>query len=259
MSKIRALIKMCNKRNFDDKALFFTYIATLVIVFSVACIICVKSVLAVYSTGTGANSSVLSFALGCILLGLMTVGMGICYCVMPAVPMMKDKANGNIESMLAASANIKDIWIAKTISLYFISFFTTYPIVVILTLIFKRIFFVNGLIISDAGWLLLSVFLGIPIVYFCLCLLVSLMGLCFSAETGNVVGAIFCSGFTTVLINLCARKTIDTTGPLLFILLIVIAIIFAVIAGIVYSKADKEKIVLSCKAQMTTVKGHKKK
>lgn len=257
---MRALVKMNNKRNYEDPALYFTYLCTLIIVVVIAGIICAKAILDPSVSKAGTTSEDLSFIFHNIMLGFMAGTMGICYNVMLSVPLMKDKANGNIESMLAASANIKDIWISKTISLYWPSVYTTFGITIITSFILKMMYFKDGFTLQWNGWFLAAIFIAVPIVYLSECLLVNLIGLCFSVEIANIIGSIFGPLFAILSINFCARNIIDASSSALFLTYIAIAVIIMIICFFLYGKVDKEKVALSCKAEAAnSVKQSRKK
>ena len=260
MNKMKALVKMNNKRNYEDPALYCTYLCTLIIVVVIVGIICAKAILGPSVNKADTTSEDLSFIFHNIMLGFMTGTMGICYNVMLSVPLMKDKANGNIESMLAASASIKDIWISKTLSLYWPSVYTTFGFTIVTSFILKMMYFKDGFTLQWNGWFLAAIFIAVPIVYLSECFLVNLVGLCFSVEISNVIGSIFGPGFAILSINFCARNIINTNSCALFLTYIAMAVIIMIICLCLYKKIDKEKVVLSCKAEAAnSVKQHGKK
>lgn len=258
MKKLAALIKMSNRRNFESSALFFTYVITTVIVLAVGCLICSTAVLNPMVADPATTGEELGFAYLAILLGLMIVSVGICYSVMLGVPMTKDKANGNVESMLAANANIGDIWAAKTISLFAVSLVVGLAATAAAGLILKLICIPAGTALTLNSWFLVTIFAGVPLMYLGECFLVCVIALCYSAEGGNVIGAVFCPGITILVINLVARKTVDPTTPVLFIIFVALAAVMLVLSLILFKKADKEKVVLSCKAEASTTRGKRR-
>ncbi len=258
MSKSGALFKMSNRNNLENVVLLITYILTLAIVLAIGGVICANAVFPALAGNPEATDADYAFAVQTILLGIMCIGMAVCYSVIFAVPMTKDKANGNIESLLAASADIKDIWMAKTWSLFLISFITTIIFVAVSGLLVKVLFIPADQAIVWDLWYVLTIFVATPLVYFSECLLINLIGLCFSTDGGTVFAAIFGIGFMVLTINIVARKTLNPRNPVLFIVFLVIAVILLIISFILYGKVDKEKVVLSCKAAGATVKkGHK--
>ena len=252
MKKLSALIKMSNRSNFESKALFITYVLTVVIVLGVGSVICATAILKPMTENPATTPEELGFTFQAIILCMMTLAVGICYSVMLSVPMTKDKANGNIESMLAANANIGDIWVAKTISLFLISLCTGLIATLAAALILKLISIPSTVALTLNGWFLVTIFVGIPLLYLAECFLITLIALCYSAEGGNVIGAIFCPAIVILTINLVARKTIDPTTPVLFIIYLALAAVMMVLAFILFRKVDKEKVVLSCKAEGST-------
>lgn len=249
MKKLAALMKMSNRRNFESPALFITYLMTVVIILVIGCIISTQAVLKPLILNPETTGEQMGFAFQAILLGMLALSVGICYSVMLAVPMTKDKANGNIESMLAADANIRDIWIAKTISLYLISLFTALILTGIASMILKAAFIPAGTALPLNKWFMITIFVGIPLMYLGECFLINLIALCYSTEGGNVIGAIFCPLVAILTINLVARNTVNPTEPVLFIVYLAMAVILFGVSLILYRKVDKEKVVLSCKAE----------
>ncbi len=249
MNKLRALVKMNNKRNYEDPALYCTYLSTLLIVDVIVAIIMAKAVLGPYSRRSGISSEDVSFCFQNIVFGFMAGTMGIGFNVMLSVPLMKDKANGNIESMLAASASVKDIWISRTIALYLPSFITTYVFTFVTTCILKLMYFKNGLELQLSGWFMVTTFLAVPLVYLSLCFLVNLVGLCFSVEISNVIGNIFGPAFAILSINLAARKVVNPYSSAYFFVIIGLAACIMMIFLRMMGALNKEKIVLSCKAE----------
>lgn len=249
MSKIKALVKMNNKRNYEDPALYCTYLSTMLIVVVIVAIIMAKAVIGPYSRKSGVTSEQLGFCLQNIMLGFMAGTMGICYNVMLSVPLMKDKANGNIESMLAASASVKDIWVSRTISLYIPALLTTYTFTIVTSVILKSMYIKNGFTLELNGWFMATAYIAVPLVYLSLCFLVNLIGLCFAVEISNLIGNIFGPAFAIVSINIAARKVLNPNSCALFIAVMVLAVILMVICLCMMGALNKEKIVLSCKAQ----------
>lgn len=252
MKKLSALIKMSWRSNFESKALFITYVLTVVIVLGVGSVICATAILKPMTENPATTPEELGFTFLAIILAMMALAVGICYSVMLSVPMTKDKANGNIESMLAANANIKDIWIAKTIALFLISFCTGLVATLAASLILKLISIPSSMSLTLNGWFLVTIFVGIPLLYLAECFLITLIALCYSTEGGNVIGAIFCPAIVILTINLVARKAVDPTTPVLFLIYVALAVILMVISFILLGKVDKEKVVLSCKAEAST-------
>jgi len=258
VNKLAALLKMSNRRNFEEKALFITYLITVVIILVIGCIIGALAVLNPMVANPETPPEEISFAYMTILLCMMTIAVGICYSVMLAVPMTKDKANGNIESMLAASANIKDIWIAKTIALFLISLIAALVLVIPAALILKIACIPSEVTLTLNPWFLLTTFVSVPVMYLCECFLITIIALCFSAEAGNVIGAVFCPAMTILTINLVAKKALDPGTPILFLIHLALGAVMLVVSILLYRKVDKEKVVLSCKAAGTTTRGKRR-
>ena len=252
MKKISALIKMSNKSIFENFALFFTYVLIVLIVMAVGIVVCAKALFEPMAANPAVTGEEIGFAFQAVLLSLMLVSIGICYTVMLAVPTTKEKANGNVESMLAASAGIGDIWVAKAISLFLVSLLTSLVLVIPGCLILKWVSIPSapGMVLN--GWFLVTIFVGVPILYLSECLLITLIALCFSSEGGNVIGSIFCIGITVLVINLVARGALNPTGPVLLIIFLALAAAMFVLSMVLFRKVDKEKVVLSCKAEAST-------
>jgi ABC-type Na+ efflux pump permease subunit len=158
---------------------------------------------------------------------------------------VREKTRGVIESLLVTPLRVNDIWFAKSFAVYLPGLVFSW----VLTLI--SLFTVNAvLIVPKIGflinpWIVVSSFIGVPLIYLFLTLLVHLVGLVGNPISGNVIAQVFLPVYATLVINLGVRSILEVTSWLFFLINLIIAIIAGIAVLFLKQYLNKERIVLS--------------
>ncbi|WP_010094399.1 hypothetical protein [Ornithinibacillus scapharcae] len=194
------------------------------------------------------NKSSLSYYIGIIGYSTAFILTGINYCVLFSVPLTRDKVNKVIESLLATASSVKEVWVAKSVALFIPGLLIGVFIPYLLTEYFSLTYLSSSFFASTNIWILLSTYLAVPVMFFCLSLLIHFVGLVGNVENGIVIASIFLPSISALFINLLARNVISLDTPLFFLGNIAIALILYLICMANRSKLNKEDIVLSCQS-----------
>jgi ABC-type Na+ efflux pump permease subunit len=183
--------------------------------------------------------------LSLMLFATSILAMGISINVFTAQPLVKEKTQGIIESLLVTPLRATDIWFAKSFAVYLPGLIFSW-IVTLISLIVINV----ALIMSEIGfliniWMILSSFVGVPLIYLFLTLLVHLVGLTSNPISGNVIAQVFLPAYATIIINLGIRTELDTSSWFFFLINLIIAIVVGITVIVLKQNITKEKIILS--------------
>lgn len=194
-----------------------------------------------------ATPQLLGYIVGMLAYSAMLIVTGINFCILFSVPLTREKVRGNIESAMAAAIHPKAIWFAKSAALFIPGVVTGYVFAFGLTQIIRMLFIPPAYGVRMSVWMILCVYLCVPLACFALSLLMNLAGMIGKVMDGGVIGIIFTAGMTTLMIRLAARKTVDAgSRPFLLVNFLLAVLLFA-ISGLFEKKLQPERIVLSCK------------
>lgn len=247
MEKMYSIISTNLKNNLQSLSLAIVYFGIALICTVVIGIIGVKSLIGPVIASGKANSEMLSYILG--LIGYFTtfIVTGISYSTLFSTSLMREKVRGNIESLLATSTSTKMIWLAKSIALFIPG------LIMGMVFSFGLMAIINTFYISPDyefilnPWITICTYIALPIIYFCLSLLMNLVGLIGKVMDAGVIGIIFVSGISTLMINLVARGTLNANSWMFLLVNLGLAVILIVLSIIFQNKLKTERIVLSCR------------
>lgn len=247
MKKIGSLIHVSLKNNLQSLPLVVTYFITaLVVTFAIGAIGVRGFIDPIVKSGK-ATPQLLGYIIGILAYSTMLIVTGINFCILFSVPLTREKVRGNIESAMAAAIHPKTIWFAKSAALFISGVVTGYVFAFGLTQIIQMLFIPPAYGVRMSMWIILCIYLCVPIAYFALSLLMNLVGMIGRAMDGGVIGVIFTAGMTTLMIQLAARKTVDAgSWPFLLVNFLLAVLLFA-ISSLFEKKLQPERIVLSCK------------
>lgn len=247
MKKMCSIINVNLKNNLQSLSLVIVYLGIALICTVVIGIIGVRSfILPAIRTGK-ANSEAIGYIIG--ILGYITAILvtGICYSTLFSNSLIREKINGNIESLLGTSTSVKTVWIAKSIALFIPGFLMGTIFTLGLTEFINVAYVSPNFQLHLNPYVTISTYIIVPITYFCLSLLMNLVGLIGRAMDGGVIGIIFVSGVVTVMINLVARNTINGHSWPFIVVNLALACILMILCIIFKNKLNAERIVLSCR------------
>jgi len=191
------------------------------------------------------DRSKLELFLGLILYSTCFMGVGINLNSFAFQSITREKARGNLESLMATTLNIKDLWMAKSIAVFLPGLIVGEALTLIMLFALNYIYFipVTGFIITP--WIIISSFITVPLIYFFLSLLVHLIGYTGKPATGNVIIQVFLPVFVSLMINLIVREVINAASWQFSLINFGIAAVIGLIILILQSRLTREKIILS--------------
>ncbi len=95
------------------------------------------------------------------------------------------------------------------------------------------------------GWIALSGFIGAPLVYLALGLLVHLVGLSAKAANGNLIAQLFLPVMINVIIQITLRDVVGASSWLFFVLNIGLAAVMLAVTLALRSRLTPEHVILS--------------
>ena len=233
------------KDNFSSKTMVIVFLVVTVMVSALLSIFFCILLISPEIRKASPDTKYLKILLSLIMYTTSLLCHGINMNVFATQSIIKEKAKGNIESLLATPLSTKQIWIAKSLSVFIPGLILGEILTLATLLIVNYIYFVPTVGFLYNHWIGLSSFLAVPVVYFCFNLLTYLIGLTGKASSGNIVGQIFLPVFITLAINLMIRNILDVTSWHIFLTTIGLAAIISIIILFLISRMSREKIVLS--------------
>ena len=181
-----------------------------------------------------------------IMYSASILGLGVYLNSIGYQTMIKEKSRGNIQSLLATTIRIKDIWIGKSMSVFIPGLILGELLTLIVLIVINYIYFVPTIGFLFNPWMAVSCFIAVPLIYFCLSLLVYLIGLTGKPANGMLIAQVFLPVVLSGMINILLRTNIlDGTSWSFMLANIGIAAIIAIIVIFIRSRLSKERVVLS--------------
>lgn len=246
MNGIGPIITTSIKNNLQSRTLLIVFIGLAVMLaLAGALVICLLFIGPMVKGNLPGSESNLELYLGAIMYTVCLFGMGICINVFAASSMTKEKSRGNIESLLATPLKAKNIWLAKSLAVFLPGLvlgevFTATALVAI-----NYVYFVPEIGFVINPWIAISSFVMVPLMYFCLSLLVHLIGLSGSPQTANTVVQVFLPLILALMMNLGLRQILDMTSWHFTLINLGIAAVVAIVVILLYPRLSKERVVLS--------------
>ena len=247
MKKMCSIISTNLKNNLQSLSLTIVYFGIALICTVVIGIIGVKVLIGPVIASGEANSEMLSYVLGVLGYCTALIVTGISYSTLFSTSLMREKVCGNIESLLATSTSTKMIWIAKSIALFIPGLIMGTVFSFSLTAIINTFYISPDYEFILNPWLTICTYIALPIVYFCLSLLMNLVGLIGKVMDGGVIGIIFVAGISALMINLVAHGTLNANSWMFLLVNLALAGILIVLSIIFENKLKTERIILSCR------------
>lgn len=233
------------KNNLRTKALIIViFLVIIMIAIGLALFFCLLLISPEVKSATP-NKAKLTTYLGMIMYTTAILSMGINQNVFAFQPMVKEKTCGNIESLLATPLKIKNIWLAKSLSVCLPGMILAGFLSLGALIAVNCIYFVSDIGFLYTHWIGLSTFLGGPLIYFALSMLSHLISLIGKPVNGNIIGQIFLPVILTLMINLIMHNLLDITSWSFFVLNFLIAAVIIIIVIILLPRLTRERIVLS--------------
>jgi hypothetical protein len=173
------------------------------------------------------------------------IGVGINMDVFAFQTMTREKSRGVIESLLATSLNVKDIWIAKSLAVFLPGLVLGEVLAFITLMAVNYIYFIPEIGFLFTPWIAVSSFVGAPLIYLCLSLLVHLIGLTGKPVTGNIIVQVFLPVLANLMCNLGIHHVLDATSWPFTLLSFGLAFVIGFLVFLLRPRLTRERIVLS--------------
>lgn len=191
------------------------------------------------------DRSRLEIYLSVIMYSTCLICSGINLNVFAFQSMTREKSRGNIESLMATPANVKSIWIAKSLAVFIPGMVLGEILVLAALLSVNYIYFVPSVGFIYSYWAGINSFLVIPTIYLTLGLLAHLIGLTGKPATSNVLIQIFLPASLSLMINLVIRQILDAASWTFTLAGLGISAVITIIVIILKPRLTRERIVLS--------------
>lgn len=233
------------KNNLKSKALTIVFICiTLMIAAGLALFFCLLLIAPAMNIPSPDRSQ-MEVYLSLIMYTTCIICLGINQNVFGFQSITKEKARGNIESLLATPLNIKKIWIAKSLAVFIPGMVLGEILTLAALLVVNYIYFVPEIGFVYTHWIGLTSFLFVPLVYLCLSLLAHLIGLTGKPANGNIIAQIFLPVVLTLMINLTIRGILNAASWPLSLANFGIAAVITIFAIFLQPRITRERIILS--------------
>jgi ABC-type Na+ efflux pump permease subunit len=184
--------------------------------------------------------------LGLVLFITSFCCVGIYSSVFTAQTLIREKARGNIQALLATPVSAGNICLGKTLGAFIPGFLLCIPITAIMLLFINLVYLAptTGFIITP--WMMFSSLIAVPLVFLSLTLLVNLVGMTGKATTGNIIAQVPLATIGGLMNYLAQTISGASAGSWLFtVILLGIAGIFGILVLIFRPKLTAERIILS--------------
>ncbi len=246
MKNIGTLINVNIKNNFISKTVaIIWYGMGLLIVAALAALLGVLLIVPELKNASP-DKAKLELYLGVILFSASILGLGINLNALGVSSMIREKSRGNIQSLLATPLKLKEVWIGKSLAIFIPGLIMGILLTLMTLIVVNYIYFVPTIGFLFSPWIAATCFIAFPLIYFCLGLLVYLVGLTGKPMNANIIAIAFLPIFINVIIQLSLRSNfMDFTSWPFTLANIGIALVIAIIMLILQSSLSKERVVLS--------------
>jgi ABC-type transport system involved in multi-copper enzyme maturation permease subunit len=191
------------------------------------------------------DKSHLELYLGLIMYLACLFGVGISINVFAVPSMTKEKTRGVIESLLATPLKPKGIWLAKSLAVFLPGLVLGWIFTIIALIAINYVYIVPEMGFVITPWIVVTTFVMLPLMYFCVSLLVHLVGLTGAPQSGNTIAQFFLPIVTALVIILTTNGVLDITSGYFTLINLGIAAVIGIVIASLHSRLTKERIVLS--------------
>jgi ABC-type Na+ efflux pump permease subunit len=191
------------------------------------------------------DRSVLENFLGLVLFTTSFFALGIYASVFSAQTLIREKARGNIQALLATPVKASEICLGKTLGVWIPALLTGIVTTLIMLVLINFVYLVPAIGFIITPWMIVSSLIAVPLEFLLLGLLVNLIGMSGKASTGNIIAQLPLSIIPIVMINLAVRGVSNAGSWLFTVILLGIAGIIGILILAFRSKLTAERIILS--------------
>lgn len=246
MRDIVLIINTSIRNNFQLKIVIAVAIVVVVLICAVSLVVafCILAIAPAMKAEI-INKHILGTYLCVVVYGSLLIGTGINMNVFAFHTMTREKSRGNIACLLATPLKVSHIWIGKSLAVFLPGLVLGEVLGLISLVAVNYIYFVPKVGFLINPWIVISSFIGVPLIYLSLSLLVHVIGLSGKPATGNVIVQVFLPVFASLMINLGVRQILNASSWSFTIANLGLAVVIGVIAILLRPRLTIERIVLS--------------
>jgi len=248
MSTLSTLVGTFYRNSYRQKAVLAVMAGLAVLLLAVLVVLVSNLAIAPLLRADAPDAAAVSRYLSLLAFGAAFIGMGMNLNVFTANSLVKEKAQGLYESILAAPVGVGRFWSAKSLAVFLPGLVIGEAMALAVYLGVDLLLVAPRLGFLATPGMLVAAFVLVPILYLPLSYLVILVGLVGNPVSGNVIANVVFSGLITVLINLVARGGVSPGSPAFALACACVALVEAVLVLALGRGLTKERVILSCKA-----------
>ncbi len=245
MNKTALVMKFAVKNQLRMTA---TTVITLTIIF-----ICVAGTIAILAAlilnpemeKAAPDMPVLQNAMGVTLFCSSFISIGIYTSVFSYQSLVREKSRGNIQALLATPVSPRELWLGKSLGVFFPGLIFTVIMTIAAFLILNIIYFSGDTGFVFTPWMFISNLLAVPLMYLAVTMFVHIVGLVGKPVTANVIGQIFLPVMANVMIQLAVRTSLGAGSILFAVILLGTAAVILMGMFPMYRNLKSETIMLS--------------
>ncbi len=239
------IIKTSIKNNIHLKIPLIIYIiVTILSVTGITAIFIIVSILPAMKVGAPDISYIELFS-GIIIFTACALGVGVYLNAFAFNSIIREKAKGNIESLLATPLKAESIWIARSIAIFIPGLVVGELFAVLVMIAINYIYFIPEIGFILNPWAAVSSFLIVPLVFLALSFLAHLVGLTSRAASANLIVQIFLPVYANIMINLSNQHVLEITSWTFAAANFGLAAAIFIISIFLMGRLKKERIILS--------------
>jgi len=248
MNSLSVLVGTFYRNSYRQKAVLAVMVGLALLLLAV--LVALVSILALAPLLRSAKPDVAAVSryLSLLAFGAAFIGMGMNLNVFTANSLVKEKAQGLYESLLAAPVGVRRFWSAKSLTVFLPGLAIGEAMALAVYLGVDLLLVAPRLGFLASPGMLVAAFVLVPLVYLPLSYLVIFVGLVGNPVSGNVIANVVFSGLITILINVVARGGVSPGSPGFALACACVALVEAVLVLALGRRLTKERVILSCKA-----------
>jgi ABC-2 type transport system permease protein len=191
------------------------------------------------------DMSVLENAMGITLFCASFLTIGIYSSVFSYQSLVREKARGNIQALLATPVSPQEMWLGKSLAVFIPGLIFTVILTIAAFLTLNLIYFTGDTGFVFTAWMFISNLLAVPLLYLAVTMFVHIVGLVGKPVTANVIGQIFLPLMANVMIQLAVRTSLGAESWLFAVILLGATAAVAIGTLPIYRNLKSETIILS--------------
>jgi ABC-2 type transport system permease protein len=245
MNKTALVMKFALKNQLRMTAT--TVISLTVILICVAGIIAIVAALVLNPETEKAapDMSVLKNAMGLSMFCASFTSIGIYTSIFSYQSLVREKARGNIQALLATPVSPQELWLGKSLAVFLPGLVLTIILTIAAFLVLNLIYFSGGTGFVLTAWIVISNLIAVPLLYLAVTMFVHIVGLVGKPVTANVIGQIFLPLMANVMAQLAVHTSLASDSWLFAVILLGTMVIIALGIISMYGRLKSETIILS--------------